>query len=69
MPNAFIIIGPQLKKLCTEIITQAGFIRNVGGTAVVIFAPSKHQQYNLHSSHMAVYKQATGAYRCRKVVI
>jgi hypothetical protein len=57
-------------KWCTEIITQAVVLRNVGDTAAVIFAPSKHPQYDLYSSHnMAVYKQVAGAYKCYKFVI
>jgi len=57
-------------KWCTEVITQAVFLRNVGDTDAVIFAPSKHPQYDLHSSHnMAVCKQAASTYKCCKVVI
>jgi hypothetical protein len=56
-------------KWCTEVISQADVLRNVGDTAAVIFAPSKHPQYDLHSSHMAVCKQASITNRCHKVVI
>jgi len=57
-------------KLCTEIITQADVLRNVGDTAAVIFAPSKHPQYDLHSSHnMVVCKQAAVTNCCCIVVI
>ena len=55
-------------KWCTEVITQVDILRNVGASAAVIFAPSKHPQYDLHSCHMAVCKQAAGTNRCRKVV-
>jgi hypothetical protein len=68
IPNAFIIIGPQLKK-CTEVITPAVVLRNVGGTAAVIFTPCKHPQFDIHSSHMAVCKQVANARICPKVVI
>ena len=48
-------------KWSTEVIKQADVLRNVGDTAAVIFAPSKHPQYDLHSSHkMAVCKQVAG---------
>ena len=57
-------------KLCTEIITQADVLRNVGDIAVVIFAPSMHPQYDLHSSHnKVVCKQAAITNCCCKVVI
>ena len=69
IPNAFTIFGPQLMKWCTEVITQAVVLRNVGDTAVVIFAPTNHPQYDLHSSHMAVCKQAASTHKCHKVVI
>jgi len=36
--------------------------------AAVIVAPSKHPQYDLHSSHMAVYNQAVGTHKCYKSV-
>jgi hypothetical protein len=50
-------------KFCTEVITQAVVLSNVGDTAAVIFAPSKHPLYDLHFSHkMAVCKQAAGTY-------
>ena len=50
-------------KWCTEVITQAVVLRNVGDTAAVIFAPSKHPQYDLYSSqNMAVCKQAAGTH-------
>jgi hypothetical protein len=53
MPNIFFIIGPQLKKLYTEIITQADVLRKVGDTAAVIYAPSKHPQYDFQCFCMA----------------
>ena len=56
-------------KWCTEVITQADVLRNVGDIAAVIFAPSKHPQYDLHSSHMAICKQAAGTHKSHKVVI
>ena len=68
IPNAFIINGPHLMKWCTEIITLWDELIKLGHTAAVIFAPSKHLQYDLHSSHMAGCKQAAGT-KCRKVVI
>jgi len=57
-------------KLCTEVITQADVLRNVSDIAAVIFAPSKHPQYDLHSSHnMVVCKQAAITNCYCKVVI
>jgi len=56
-------------KLCTEIITQADVLRNVGDIAADIFVPYKHPQYDLHSSHMAVCKEAASTHKCHKVVI
>jgi hypothetical protein len=53
----------------TITITQADVLRNVGDTAAVIFPPSKQPQYDLHSSHMAVYKQAVATRKICKVVI
>ena len=57
-------------KRCTDVITQADVLRNVGVTVAVIFVPSKHPQYDLHPSrNMVVCKQAAGTYKCHNVVI
>ena len=66
MPNAFIIIGPQLKKCHTEVITKAVVLRNVDNTAAVIFNPSKHPQYA--STPLSIYASVS-THKFRKVVI
>jgi hypothetical protein len=58
IPNTFIIIGSQLKKWFAEVITWADVFRKIGDTAAVIFAPSKHLPYDLHSSSTPGCKQA-----------